>query len=79
MSICQVQNHENPVEPLILATTAATAATSTYSSIMAAVNRMTRDVVEERASRLATEAVDLANTGQLEVREPSYLVVPRPC
>ena len=75
MALCQVQNHESPIEPLILATTP----TSTYSSLMAAVNRMTRDIDEERASRLATEAVDLANAGQLEVGKLLCLVVPRPC
>ena len=69
MSLCQLQNHENPVESLILAT----AATSTYSSLMAAVNRMTRDMDEERATKLAVEAVDLANAGQLEVGNPLWL------
>lgn len=69
MALCQVQNHESRVEPLILATTPIST-----SSLMATVNRMTRDVVEERASRLATEAVDLANAGQLEVRKLLGLV-----
>jgi hypothetical protein len=68
MSLCQVQNHEIPVEHLILAT----AATSTYSSIMAAVTRMTRDLDQERASKLATEAVDLADAGHIEVRKDSH-------
>jgi hypothetical protein len=63
MSLCQVQNHENPVEPFNLAS----AATSNHSHIMAALNRITRDFDEERASRLAAEAVVLANSGQLEV------------
>jgi hypothetical protein len=74
MSLCQVQNHENPVEPFILATSA----TLPCSSMMAALNRMTRDFDEERASRLAAEAVDLANTGQLEVENSSCLWPPRP-
>jgi hypothetical protein len=64
MSLCQAQNHENPVESFVLAS----AATSSHSPIMAALNRITRDFDEERASRLAAEAVDLANSGQLEVR-----------
>lgn len=70
MALCQVQNHASRMEPLILVSTP----TSTYSSLMAAVNRMTRDIDEERASRLATEAVDLANAGQLEVRKLLGLV-----
>jgi hypothetical protein len=69
MSFCQVQNHEFPVEPLMLAT----AATSTYSSMMAAAHRMARDLDQERASRLAMEAVNLADAGQVEVGEPSLL------
>jgi hypothetical protein len=64
MSFCQVQSHEVAVKPLILATTG----TSTYSSLMAAVTRMTQDWDQERASKLAMEAVDLANAGQVEVR-----------
>jgi hypothetical protein len=63
MSICQVQNHEIPVEPLVLVT----ATPSTYSSIMAAVTRMTRDWDQERASKLAMEAIDLSDAGQVEV------------
>lgn len=63
MSLCQVQKHEIPVESSISATTA----TSPYSSIMAAANRMALDLNQERASRLAMEAVDLADAGQLEV------------
>lgn len=68
MSLCQVQSvqnhHATPVDPLIIATAAAS---STYSSIMAAVNRMALDLNQERASKLANEAVDLADSGQVEV------------
>jgi hypothetical protein len=63
MSVCQAQNHEVHVDPLNLAT----ATNSPYPSIMAAVHRMTQDMDQERASRLAMEAVELANAGQVEV------------
>lgn len=63
MSLCQMQNHELSVNPLVLAPTRA----STYSSVMAAVTKMTQDWDQERASKLAMEAIDLADAGQLEV------------
>jgi hypothetical protein len=67
MTSCQLQKHELPsVEPLMLAT----AARPAHSSIMAAITRMTRDLEQERASKMALESVDLADAGQLEVRIP---------
>jgi hypothetical protein len=41
--------------------------------MMAAAHRMARDLDQERASRLAMEAVNLADAGQVEVGEPSLL------
>lgn len=45
----------------------AAAAESPSPSTMAALTRMTQVLDQERASRLAMEAVDLANAGEVEV------------
>ena len=77
MASCQVQNHELPsVAPFMPA-----AAGPAHSSIMAAITRMTQDLEQERASKLALEAVDLADAGQVEVcgQSSSPWVAPGPC
>ena len=63
MSCSQLRNHELSLEPLIFLP----AAKQVHPSLMAAVTRMTRDLAQERASKLANEAIDLANDGQVEV------------
>lgn len=69
MSLCQGQNYDISVPRLIVAN----ATPPSYSSLLATVHRMTQDMEKERASKLAMDAINLANVGQVEVQIPFWL------